>query len=89
VNFILAAAEVVGVGGPAGEFPANILSLQKYQKNTYFAQTTNNIIPFTRESVFFSTPRHYARRGGCRSIGKIGLIFAPAVFVSDKNAYGP
>ena len=50
--------------------------------------SSNNLIPLTRESVFFLTLRHNARGGRCRSVGKIGVIFAPVVFVSDKNAYG-
>ena len=44
---------------------------------------------FTRESVFVSTLRHNARGVRCDSVGEIGMIFAPVVFVSDKNAYGP
>ena len=50
---------------------------------------SNNIIPLTRESVFFSTLPHNARGVRCSSVGKIGIIFAPPVFVSDKNIHGP
>ena len=46
---------------------------------------SNNIIPITRELVFFLTLRHNARGGRCHSVGEIGINFSPAKFVRDKT----
>jgi hypothetical protein len=114
-------SDVLKIGGPADEFPANIFEPGKISEKVSRANTTKNKqkqadhgltgggafnhdlfppplpppprsknnIPFTRESVYFSTLPHNARGVRWGSIGEMCFIFAPPVFVSDKNAHRP
>jgi hypothetical protein len=72
----------------------NELTGAPFHRNTLFPPpllpppSSNNPIHLTRELVFFSTLRHNAHGGRCRSVGKIGINLAPAEFVGDKKHKG-